>query len=77
MGENFPRGLDSRRHEECRPIYGVEPQYILPDEVDVCGPVSGKGFVVVGIAHAGEVVRQGIEPDVDHVPGTVGYGDPP
>ena len=61
MADNLLRWAQSRRHEECGPINGVEPEYVLPYDVGRGGPGVG---TVWGPRH-GEVVEERIQPHVD------------
>mmetsp|Transcript_14847 Transcript_14847/g.31999 ORF Transcript_14847/g.31999 Transcript_14847/m.31999 type:complete len:642 (+) Transcript_14847:470-2395(+) len=63
-------------HEDARPDYRVEPEDVLSDDVDVGRPELGQ-FLVFGPVlvadseriHAGQVVRQRVEPNVHDVVG--------
>ena len=73
MGEHPPRQLDARRHQESRPVHGVEPDDVLADHVQVGGPVALEHRGVgVREADTGQVVGQGVDPDVHDVLGMVG-----
>jgi hypothetical protein len=89
MREHGRGQVDVGRHEQARPNDGVEPQYVLADDVDVAGPelgqpVDGPAFVVPAAVHAQgvdtrQVVGQSVDPNVHDV--MVGEalrdGDPP
>ena len=70
--------FDSGRPQECGPVDGVESGDVLADEVQVGGPVLGEQFVVgVGVAEAGDVVGEGVDPHVHDVLVVAGYGYAP
>ena len=52
-------------HQHRRPVQAVEARDVLADDVEVGRPPSVEGGLVVREAGAGEVVGQGVEPDVD------------
>ena len=80
----FGQGL-AHAHEHGGPDDGVEADYLLADHVDVCGPVFLLAVAaLVHVAESGEVVEEGVHPDVDdvagvkvhgHAPGEAGAGD--
>ena len=55
------------RHEHGRPDDAVEPDDLLAYEMNVGRPVFVIQFRIVRVAESGDIVRQGVEPDVDHV----------
>src|SRR5262249_20877085 len=59
--------LDPRRHQEGRPIDGMEADDVLADQVDVRRPVAAPKFGIVRIAEAGDVVGQRVEPDIHYM----------
>ena len=70
MAEDLLRQRQVEGHQENGPVDRMEADDILPDEVQVRRPVIGKARlrIPVGVvADAGDVVRQGIEPDVNDV----------
>ncbi len=69
MAEYLFGKRDSRRHQEGRPIDRVETNHVLADQMDRRRPKFAPQLGVVGIAEAGDVVGQRIEPHVHHVPG--------
>ena len=64
MNDDLPRHGDFRRHEKGRPIDRVEPRDILADHMRIGGPEFCARRIFVGIAGCGDVVRQGIDPDI-------------
>ena len=72
LGERQPR-----RQEEGRPEDRVEPHDVLADDVDVGRPVAPKAAPVVREAGAGQVVVQGVDPDVHDVLRVAGNGQAP
>ena len=68
VGVNPFRGCQPRRHQESRPVNGVEAQDVLADHVQVGGPIGGV-FAAVGFGKSdtGDVVGQGVEPDIHNV----------
>ena len=67
-------------HEEDGPVDGVEPDDVLADEVQVGGPELLKllgGLLPAVVADAGDVVGQGVQPDVHHVLGVELHRDAP
>ncbi len=65
------RHRNSRGHEKGGPIDAMEAADFFADEVHVGGPEFGESCLVGGIigsiAEGGDVVGQGVEPDVDHL----------
>src|SRR6202034_3393425 len=60
--------------------HGVKPQHTLADKVDPAVGAGPPAFVVPAagaVAGRGDVVAQGIPPDVDHLVGITGHGDAP
>ena len=78
MREDPARQLDSGRHQERRPVHGVEPDDVLADHVQIGGPEPPEQLRVgVGEADAGQVVGQRVDPHVHHVVGMVGHRHAP
>ncbi len=67
MGEHPPGRGDAGRHQEGRPVDGVEAQDVLADHVQIGGPEMPARIGLVRKAGSGDVVRQRIEPDIHHV----------
>ena len=68
--EHLLRQRQVERHEENRPVDGVEADDVLADEVQVCRPIALEllgGVAVAVVADAGDVVRKRIEPNVHDV----------
>ena len=77
VGEHPERRRDPRGHEERRPVDGVEPEDVLPHHVDVGGPERPELRRGRRVPQPGDVVREGVVPDVDDVSRRLGHGDPP
>ena len=78
MDEDSFRQFDAGRHEERRPVHGVEPCDVLADDVQARGPELLELLRVdVRIAHAGQVVGECVDPDVHDVVGVSGNLDAP
>ena len=45
--------------------------------MNIGGPVFFKAFVAFGVPEGGDVVGESIQPDIDHMLGVAGNGDPP
>ena len=65
MDPDAPRRLEAGRPEHRRPEDRVEAGDVLADDVEVGRPPAGEQLGVVGEAGAGDVVDQGVVPDVD------------
>ena len=78
VGENAARHRDAGRHQERRPIDGVEAHDVLADHVQIGRPVFLE-FLAVGIGKAdgGDVIGQRIDPDIHDVLGIAGHLDAP
>ena len=77
VGPDLVRRLDVRGHQHRRPVDRVLPQDVLADHVDVRRPEPGEPLLVGPVAGGGDVVREGVEPDVRDVVGIPGQRDPP
>ena len=77
VGIDPPWQLNSGRHQERRPVHRVETDDVLADDVHVGRPVAPVRVALVGKADAGDVVGQGIDPDIHHVLGVIGHLDAP
>ena len=58
------RQLHARRHQEGRPVDGVKADDVLADDVHIRRPVFHPGRVLVREAAGGEIVGQGVHPDI-------------
>ncbi len=67
VGEDLSRQRQPGRHQHRRPQGAVEPGDVLADDVDVRRPVGPESLVVGAVADGGDVVQQGVEPDVDRL----------
>ncbi len=78
MHEDLLGQLDARRHQERRPVHGVEPDDVLTDHVQIGRPEPAEQFRVgVGEADTGQVVGQRVHPHVHDVVGMTGHRDAP
>ena len=78
MGENAARHRDAGRHQEGRPIHGVETHDVLADHVQVGRPVFAEFLAVgIGIADGGDVIGQRIDPHIHDVLGIARHRDAP
>ena len=86
MSQDLPGEGDAGAHEKGGPVDGVGGEDVLADEVEVGGPPRVAGpDPVVGVgrrvgrdgAGGGEVVNEGVHPDVGDVILREGQGDPP
>jgi hypothetical protein len=68
---------DPRAHQEGRPVDRVEADDVLADQVQVGRPELRHLGGFVGIAEAGEVVGQRVDPHVHHVVLAAGHLDAP
>ena len=69
-------GFDPGRLEHRGPVDAVGLQDVLGDEVLGRGP-EGPEVLPVGVARGGDVIDEGVEPDVGHVILVEGQRDPP
>ena len=67
MAEDFLRHGQIGAHQESRPVHGVEPDNILPDQVHAGGPEFAPFLGVCRITEPGDVVGQRIDPDIHYV----------
>ena len=68
MAEHLLGQRDPGRHQEGRPIDRVEAHHVLADQMaDRPASSVANSLAVVGIADAGEVIGQRVEPDVHDV----------
>ena len=78
VGENPLGQGDTGGHQERRPVNGVKTHDILADDVNVGRPEFLEFIgVFVREPHAGNVVGQGIDPDIHHMGVVAGHLDPP
>src|SRR4051812_8049967 len=66
-----------RRHQHGRPVETMEARNIFPDHMCIGRPVAGKLLSIVGKTNSGQVVGEGIKPDIDHLFGIVWYRNAP
>ena len=70
VAEYLLRQRLAERHQEDRPVDGMEADDILADQVHVRGPETLVMLVMVAVrivAAEGDIVGQRVQPDVDHV----------
>ena len=77
MAINLLGQRDLRRHQERRPIDGVEANDILADEVDIGRPIAVEQFAAVGITKPRQIVGQRVEPDIHDMVVAARNLDPP
>ena len=80
MTEYLLRQRQIQRHQEDRPVNGMETDDILTDQVQIARPVLVKQLIVVAIyiiTQTGDVVGQSIQPYVYNVTAVKIYGDTP
>lgn len=68
--EHLLRQRQVERHEENRPVDGVETDDVLADEVQVCRPITLEllgGVAVAVITDAGDVVCERVKPNIHDV----------
>lgn len=77
VGEDGRGQREVRRHQNRRPDHAMKPYDVLPDDVHVRGPESRRRWIQP--SDAGQVVREGVEPDVQDVGGgkILGHGNTP
>ena len=79
MTEDLLGQGEIQRHQEDGPVEGVEPENVLADDMDVSGPVLGEVFAAaVGVvAQGGDIVGEGVQPDIDHMAVVKAHRDAP
>ncbi len=77
VAEDPARQRQPGRHQHRRPEGAVEPRDVLADHVDVGRPEAAEPLLVGPVADPGDVVEQGVEPDVDRLLGVERDLDPP
>ena len=78
MAEDLLRQRLAHAHEHGGPDDGVEADYLLADHVDVGGPVFFLAVpLVVEVAEGGQVVEEGVHPDIYDVARVKVHGDAP
>jgi len=77
VGEDLLGQRQACCHEERGPVDGVETEDVLADEVGISWPELREIARFFGIAQGGDVVCQGVEPDVDDVALVARHRDPP
>ena len=55
----------------------MEPENVFADKVRISRPKLFEPVHVAQKPGAGQVIRQGVEPDIDHMVGVAGNGDAP
>src|SRR5713101_4849690 len=69
MGECLAGDLDPGGVEQNRPVHRVEPCDLLAHEVDIRWPIPPELLRGVEIPESRDVVRQGVNPHIDHMAG--------
>ena len=64
--------LDIKSHQQTRPNDGVEPEDIFADQLNVGGPIS-PSVLLVGVIQGGDIIAQGVHPNVNGVGRIVGH----
>ncbi len=81
VGKYRPGQGQVQSQEQGRPIDRVKPEDVLAQELDVGRPETPETSLLArargGPAQGGEVVGQGIHPDINALGRVVGHGDPP
>ncbi len=77
VAHDLPRDAEAGRHEERGPVDGVEPQDVLPDDVDARPVALVERRVFRAEPERGDVVHERVEPDVDDVARAVRERDAP
>ncbi len=80
MSENLPGQGFSQRHQKNGPVYGVEPDNVLSDQMQVSGPefpVLLRAVSLRVIADARDVIGQRVQPHIHHMPRVKVHGNPP
>ncbi|MBA7694301.1 hypothetical protein ES703_102908 [subsurface metagenome] len=72
VGEDSPGQGDVSCHQHGGPVDGVGGEDVLTNQVHISGPPVFEAFLVFGIAHGGNVVGEGVEPDVVDIVGVEG-----
>ncbi len=88
MAEHFFGQGQTQRHEKYGPIYGMETDNVFADDMHITGPVFLEqgviGMATGVIPQCGDIVGQGIQPDINHMfrikfhrntPGKAGSGN--
>ena len=69
MPENLFGQRQIGRHQECRPIDRVKTDNILADDMHIRGPVAAEIACFVGIANAGHIGGERIDPNIHDMAG--------
>ena len=77
MGEHPRRRGKPFPFEHGGPVYGVSGQDVLSDEMGAVGPERREPVIVCCISGRGDVVDEGVEPDVGDIIGIERDLDPP
>ena len=80
VAEHLLRKREVEAHQEDGPVDGMEADDVLADQMEVRRPVLLIQFTVIPVhvvSEAGDIVRKGIQPDIDHVLVVEVHGDPP
>src|SRR4051794_36559492 len=77
MREHAARRREPCRHQEGRPIYGMEAHNFLSNQMQIRRPKLPARRLFVRKSASGDIVIQGVEPDIHDVPGSARYWDAP
>ena len=57
-----------QRHKDNGPYYRMESHYLLADDMHIGRPIAAIHRIIVGEeAELGQIVQNGIEPNIDHM----------
>ena len=76
--DNLLRQRQARGHQKCGPVHAVEAGNLLADQVQLRRPVLFKPRLILrAVAERGDVVRERVEPHVDHMRRVVRHRNAP
>ena len=64
MGENAPGHLNVHGFQHGGPVNRVGGEDIFADELAAGGPAAGESGIIPPVAHGGNIVDEGVKPDV-------------
>ena len=80
MTKHLPGQRLTQSHKENRPVYGMEPHYILSDQMKIRRPVTPVQIPMLPvcvITDARDIVNKSIQPDINHMSRVKCNRDPP
>src|SRR6266446_2211671 len=77
MGKDLLWKFKPGREQKAGPVNGVKTENILTDDMDISRPKPVKNLLVLSKTDSRQIVRQGVEPDIDDMPVIVRNGDSP